>query len=38
MSSGGHSPVEKDYFEPGVPDELMKYSTHMDSEGGKCIF
>jgi hypothetical protein len=33
MSSGGQTPPEKDFFEPGVPDDLVKPS-HIDQDSG----
>jgi hypothetical protein len=33
MGSGGRTPPEKDFFEPGVPDDLVKPS-HGDHDSG----
>ncbi len=33
MGSGGRTPPEKDYFEPGVPDDLVRPS-HTDQDSG----
>ena len=32
MSSGGQTPPEKDYFEPGIPDELIRPSSHHSEQ------
>lgn len=34
MSSGGQTPPEKDYFEPGVPDDLVRPSSHSEQDSG----
>ena len=33
MGSGGRTPPEKDFFEPGVPEDLVKPS-HGDHDSG----
>jgi hypothetical protein len=37
VSSGGRSPVEKDYFEPGVPEALRKHSTLHETDAGVTL-
>ena len=37
MSSGGQTPPEKDFFEPGVPDDLVKPS-HVDQDSGQLFY
>jgi hypothetical protein len=34
VSSGGQTPPEKDYFEPGIPEELVRPSFHGDQDSG----